>query len=208
MADSKISDLNALTTIAPEDAFPVVDNDVAETKKIAWSNLTKDEDDMSSDSNSHWPTQQSVKAYVDGQAINSGVRCKAELSSDQSVSSGTWTKLELATEIYDTGSDFDSTTNYRFTAPVAGYYLVAFEVTVRNPSDGKRIWGACHKNGSVEGSLVERISAGSGVNLISVNGAGVLSLSVDDYIDLRVYHDEGTALNFAASYLTIHLLST
>lgn len=42
--------------------------------------------------------------------------------SDLSISSGVYTKVPFNTESYDTNSNFDSTTNYRFTPTVAGYY--------------------------------------------------------------------------------------
>lgn len=35
---------------------------------------------------------------------------------------GTWTKVQLNTEAFDTAGAFDSTTNYRFTPLTAGYY--------------------------------------------------------------------------------------
>ena len=39
-------------------------------------------------------------------------------------SGATWTKIALNAEDFDTASCFDSTTNYRFTPNVAGYYLI------------------------------------------------------------------------------------
>ena len=44
------------------------------------------------------------------------------LSSNQTVSASTWTKVQLNTKTFDTGSNFDNTTNYQFTAPIAGFY--------------------------------------------------------------------------------------
>ena len=43
-------------------------------------------------------------------------------SSNQSVTTNTWTKVQLNTKIWDTASAFDVTTNYRFQPTVAGYY--------------------------------------------------------------------------------------
>lgn len=43
---------------------------------------------------------------------------------NQSVSSGAITKVQLNAETFDTANAFDSTTNYRFTPQVAGYYQV------------------------------------------------------------------------------------
>ena len=47
----------------------------------------------------------------------------ARITSNQSVSATTWTKMACATEMWDTDSKYDNTTNYRFTPTVAGYYM-------------------------------------------------------------------------------------
>ena len=44
----------------------------------------------------------------------------------QSISTGTPTKIILNAEVFDTNNCFDSTTNYRFTPNVAGYYQISF----------------------------------------------------------------------------------
>jgi hypothetical protein len=46
----------------------------------------------------------------------------AYISSNQSLTSGVTTKIALNAEFFDTANCFDSTTNYRFTPNVAGYY--------------------------------------------------------------------------------------
>jgi hypothetical protein len=40
---------------------------------------------------------------------------EARLSADQTISDDTLTKITLDTEIFDTNSDYDNSTNYRFT---------------------------------------------------------------------------------------------
>lgn len=68
--------------------------------------------------------------------------------SAQNVTSGTWTKITLSTEDFDTANCFDSTTNYRFTPNVAGYYAAfgSFDVTGSSTSG---VIMAVYKNGSV-----------------------------------------------------------
>jgi hypothetical protein len=41
----------------------------------------------------------------------------------QSVTSATWTKVQINTELFDTNSNYDTST-YRFTPTVAGYYQI------------------------------------------------------------------------------------
>jgi hypothetical protein len=53
-----------------------------------------------------------------------GPAFSAYLGSNQSFTTSTFTKLQFNTEDWDTNNNFDSTTNYRFTPTVAGYYQV------------------------------------------------------------------------------------
>lgn len=48
----------------------------------------------------------------------------AYLSASQTPSSGVATKIAFNAEEFDTNNNFDSTTNYRFTPTVAGYYQI------------------------------------------------------------------------------------
>jgi hypothetical protein len=57
-----------------------------------------------------------------------GPAFSAYLSVDQTVTNTVDTKVQLNTEVFDTANCFDSTTNYRFTPNVAGYYQ--FNATV------------------------------------------------------------------------------
>ena len=53
-----------------------------------------------------------------------GPAFRAYLSSNQTVTNVTNTKVQLNSENFDTANCFDSTTNYRFTPNVAGYYQI------------------------------------------------------------------------------------
>ena len=49
---------------------------------------------------------------------------QAYLSSSQSISDSTWTKVQFNTEQFDTNNDYDNSSNYRFTPSVAGKYYI------------------------------------------------------------------------------------
>ena len=49
---------------------------------------------------------------------------QAYLNSSQSISDSTWTKVEFDTEQFDTDSDYDNSSNYRFTPTTAGKYYI------------------------------------------------------------------------------------
>lgn len=59
-----------------------------------------------------------------------GPAFSAYQSSSQSLSGGVFTKLQFQTEEFDTNSNYDKDTNYRFLPTVAGYYQVNASVTV------------------------------------------------------------------------------
>ena len=87
-------------------------------------------------------TQPDLAANVAG----NGPAFSAYQSSNQTISSSTWTKVQLQTKEWDTASCFDNTTNYRFTPNVAGYYQINAQVLMTATS----AWGvlAVYKNGS------------------------------------------------------------
>ena len=65
-------------------------------------------------------------------------------------SAATWTKLTLNAEDYDTANCFDSTTNYRFTPTVAGYYQISLTISAAqngSTTNGNNL--AIYKNGSI-----------------------------------------------------------
>ena len=65
-------------------------------------------------------TQASLSTNVTG----NGPAFSAYLAANQSVTSTVLTKITLNTKTFDTNNNFDSTTNYRFTPTVAGYYQI------------------------------------------------------------------------------------
>lgn len=75
---------------------------------------------------------------------------EAYLSSDQAVSDGVDTKVQINTEIFDTDGCYDNTTNYRFTPTVAGKYYVYAKVKVYGSANSDIGYTAAHiyKNGS------------------------------------------------------------
>jgi hypothetical protein len=95
---------------------------------------------------------------VTGTAMVSGnmPAFSAYQSSVQTLSSVTNTKIQLQTEEFDTANCFDSTTNYRFTPNVAGYYQVsaALRVNASNTLVRPMIYknGSNYKTGSDSGS--------------------------------------------------------
>ena len=74
---------------------------------------------------------------------------EAVLSSDVSMSDLTEVKVPADTEIFDTDSCYDNSTNYRFTPNVAGKYFVYVRVFVDDvASNTNNVLAYIYKNGS------------------------------------------------------------
>ena len=71
---------------------------------------------------------------------------KAYRSSLQTPSAATFTKFQANIEEYDTGSNYDNATNYRFVAPVAGFYEFIARCSIGTAANG-RLVQCFYKNG-------------------------------------------------------------
>jgi hypothetical protein len=100
---------------------------------------------------------------------------------NQTVSDTTTTKIQFNTEDFDTNSNFDSTTNYRFTPTVAGYYQLNLQLTLDNNGSGAYYEAYIYKNGSV----VRKASAtGQTLNSIAINLSEIIYLNgTTDYAE-------------------------
>lgn len=128
-----------------------------------------------------------------------GPAFRAFRSTNQTVTSSTWTKAQLTSEDYDTANCFDSATDYRFIPNVAGYYVF----TAHNFASGSgttvsAAYVAIYKNGSV--------AAQGGV---AVNTAGLTALptvseifymnGTTDYVEMYGYVSATSPIFFGGS---------
>jgi len=115
-------------------------------------------------------------------------------SSAQTLSSGTFTKIQFQTKEFDTASAFDNTTNYRFTPQVAGYYQVTGGIAIGSSACYQLV--TFYKNNSefkrVQYTNSSAVNNCSGTTLIYLNGS-------TDYIELYALIQTGQALNASAS---------
>jgi len=113
-----------------------------------------------------------------------------------STGAATFTKIILDTEEFDTASCFDSSTNYRFTPTVAGYYQINAAVTYTVAASTAGAGAVIYKNGS---GLCWGTASGTSdmyptaflSSLIYLNGS-------TDYIELYIYN--GTGATSSTSY--------
>lgn len=135
--------------------------------------------------------------------------CGVMLSSNQTITTSTWTKLAMATEEYDIQNDFDSATNYRFTAPKAGIYDCKAGGKIDGLGDAKIIVVAFRKNGVLFGTqgINSRGVAGNDQIYVSCN----MQLAANDYVETWIWHNHGSDLTAQATdysnKMQIHKLS-
>jgi hypothetical protein len=134
----------------------------------------------------------------------------AYLSSNQSISNATWTKIQHNAEEFDLTSEFNTST-YTFTPTVAGYYQINAAITFAyTAAADKAFLIYISKNGSVakygsKGSSTGIVYPGATVNcLIYLNGT-------TDYIDCFGYQNTGgsqLAVGLQSdTYFQAHLVS-
>jgi len=120
------------------------------------------------------------------------------LTSDQTVSSDTPTKIQLNSEAYDTDNAFDNSTNYRFTVPsgAAGKYYFYAQMYGSSDAGDDVVETSVYiyKNGTSQGFAGTSINDKMSYN-VSVKSL-TLDLSVGDYIEFygKVTISAGTPL--------------
>jgi hypothetical protein len=113
----------------------------------------------------------------------------ATANSNQTVSTATFTKVNMTTEEWDSDGWYDAA-NAKFTPLVAGKYLVIVSVLIDQMGDGKQIIPYAYKNGSA--AKRGQTLPGGGAQghqlaslfLVDMNGS-------TDYIEPYIYHNHG-----------------
>lgn len=106
----------------------------------------------------------------------------AYANTNQTVSSGTFTKVQFQAKEWDTASAFDNTTNYRFQPQIAGYYQLNSTVTTNAVNQTRMITiffknGSTYRNGNDNNSGCYGLTMSS---MVYLNGS-------TDYVEVYVY---------------------
>lgn len=116
-----------------------------------------------------------------------GPAFSAYRSTNQVMSSGTWTKIACNTEEYDTNSNYDNATNYRFTPTVAGYYQVSISADASASVSPTSSQLTIYKNGTGYKRNNNGVSSGTNMSaIVYCNGS-------TDYIEAYAFVVAGTA---------------
>ena len=117
----------------------------------------------------------------------------AEASANQNTTDASYTKIQFATEILDTDSAYDNSTNYRFTVPSGegGKYFVFTGLTVYG-SVAYSVYDSylkVYKNGSHFLTEQHYEHDGSPNGSASFHIGRVMDLSAGDYLEVYNYTD-------------------
>jgi hypothetical protein len=135
-------------------------------------------------------------------------RAKAYLSADQSYSAVTDTKVNFNTKVFDIASQYDNTTNYRYTVSTSydGQYIVHAQLKIAGRSSAGYIIAKIFKNGS---QVTEHIRpyAGDSQNF-KFDALSVLDLVAGDYIEVFIYDTQAGTIKGGSgmSYFEIYRL--
>lgn len=110
-------------------------------------------------------------------------------NASQTLNNNTYYKVAFQVEEFDTNSNFDNTTNYRFTPTVAGYYQINAQVKIENNSAAGTMLCTIYKNGSDYKESQATIRSGS--NTSATNASLVYFNGSTDYIEVYVLQNTG-----------------
>lgn len=108
-------------------------------------------------------------------------------SNQTGITADTDTKIEWTAKVFDENSEFDVSTNHRFTPTVAGKYILTSTVQVNDADDANRLWVMIFKNGTVfkRGTTAHMSFSGglavSVTTIVEANGAS-------DYFESYMRH--------------------
>jgi hypothetical protein len=131
------------------------------------------------------------------------------LSSNQSISNSTNTKVQLNTKNFDTANCFDNTTNYRYTPNVSGYYQFSAVLALSGSNIGNG-QALIYKNGSTVSNSVFYAPGLNGVSQINAVLSDLIYMNGStDYIELYGYISASSSNlfggNSAQAYLAGYL---
>jgi hypothetical protein len=134
--------------------------------------------------------------------ITGGPAFQVNIGSAQTISSTTFTKLQYNTVVFDTNSNF-STSNYRFTPTIAGYYQLNTYCQVNTTPT--RVINAFVQNGS---TYYYGADSGNSNVYSSMNSMVLKFNGSTDYVEVFIYLSSGqntgsgaTATHFSGSFI-------
>tara|TARA_R100000781_G_scaffold4868_1_gene5765 strand:+ start:702 stop:1226 length:525 start_codon:yes stop_codon:yes gene_type:complete len=157
------------------------------------ASIIRVDDLQDSGGNSYLSSNGSGTVTVGNSALKNTPAFHVYSSGNQTIGSGSWTKLTFDTELFDTDSAFASN---KFTVPSGqgGKYLFTGNVTMQSGS-GYYYDAKVYINGSSQDRSYRREYCGSGVTAITTSVCYIATLSASDYVEFYIQHNTGSDKN-------------
>ena len=145
--------------------------------------------------------------------VKTPIRCRAYLGTDQDdFADNTWTLIDLDTETYDSGSDFNTTT-HQYTTPVAGYYMICGSVYLHDMTADVRYGVRVYNTTDAKEEAISMFVIGNAIANTILNCSMITYMGASKVLELQAYQNSGGALvdieaGDPYTSLSIHLLST
>jgi len=111
---------------------------------------------------------------------------------------GSATLIDFGTKDFDLTGSVTTGASWKFTAPAPGYYELCAQILLSATTgwaDTEALEVTIYKNGSAQQRISYRESFGSGSQLASGNGCGIVQLNATEYADIRVTQLNGSSIN-------------
>ena len=134
--------------------------------------------------------------FVSGIGGTNSSQFAAYGAAGQSISSNSWTKINIVNEFFDIDSDYDAS-NSKFVAPSAGRYFLYGQFAVNRT--GTFTGNPCimrvriYKNGSGIDYIGQTFGSTDGGRVHVINVSAVVNASANDYFEVYGYQDKGSA---------------
>jgi hypothetical protein len=126
----------------------------------------------------------------------------AKLSSAQTLVYNTATKIQFNTEVFDTDSAYDNSSNYRFTVPSgkAGKYFIYYQLRASSLGTTWQFGRVqVYKNGSAFSDNAQNNGSSALHSSNFFNGTLTLDLSASDYLEIYYTHESSDNSNGTAT---------
>jgi hypothetical protein len=132
---------------------------------------------------------------------------EAQVTNNQTISDNTATKVTFDNEIFDSGSKYDHSTNYRFTPTVAGKYFVYLSIGVSAQADTQlqNMYSMLKKNSEAGNTKLSHFNfAANNARYATANINAIITFDSDDYIEAFVQSADssGSAIVQSGVYTT------
>ena len=125
----------------------------------------------------------------------------AYLGTSQTIATGTNTKIQFDTEVFDPDNVYDNVTNYRYVPAEIGKYYIYARALLLSLGNGKEMTISLQLNGAAVLYLLHMSAGVTGAH--GGGGGGIIDItSTTDYIEVYVQHNHGG--NLTALGQSIH----